>query len=217
MRKPALIVAFAAAVIAPLMPLAAQAPPSASADIQIQLGDLLAGEARFRDAADAYRRALAAAAAAAEPALARRAESGVALMLLRIGDFPGARAHAERLSRGNPADAPAHSLYGDTLWAFGLFEEAERAYETALKTDIADARGHHGRARVLTARSRMADALVEAQEALKLAPRDSEFHHTVGVIYERQHRYAQRLEGIHFIASIHQAVPTSLDSGRPLA
>jgi tetratricopeptide (TPR) repeat protein/predicted aspartyl protease len=187
MRKPALIVALAAAVIAPLMPLAAQAPPSASADIQIQLGDLLAGEARFRDAADAYQRALAA--ASAEPALARRAESGLALMLLRSGDFPGARAHAERLSKGDAADAPAHSLYGDTLWAFGLFEEAERAYETALKADIADARGHHGRARVLTARSRLADALVEAQEALKLAPRDSEFHHTVGVIYERQHHY----------------------------
>jgi tetratricopeptide (TPR) repeat protein/predicted aspartyl protease len=187
MRKPALIVALAAAVIAPLMPLAAQAPPSASADIQIQLGDLLAGEARFRDAADAYQRALAA--AATEPALARRAESGLALMLLRSGDFPGARAHAERLSKGEAADAPAHSLYGDTLWAFGLFEEAERAYETALKADIADARGHHGRARVLTARSRFADALVEAQEALKLAPRDSEFHHTVGVIYERQHHY----------------------------
>ena len=187
MRKPALIVALAAAVIAPLMPLAAQAPASASADIQIQLGDLLAAEARFRDAADAYQRALAA--ASAEPALARRAESGLALMLLRSGDFPGARVHAERLTRGDAADAPAHSLYGDTLWAFGLFEEAERAYETALKADIADARGHHGRARVLTARSRLADALVEAQEALKLAPRDSEFHHTVGVIHERQHRY----------------------------
>jgi len=42
MRKPALIVAFAAAVLAPLLPLAAQAPSSVPADIQIQLSGLLA-------------------------------------------------------------------------------------------------------------------------------------------------------------------------------
>lgn len=186
MRKPARLVALASIVIAPLL-LAAQAPPSASADIQLQLGDRLAGEARFRDAADAYQRALAA--ASADPAVKRRAQSGLALMLLRVGDFAGARAQAEQLTRGERADAPALSLYGDTLWAFGLFEESARAYDAALKADPADARGHHGRARALTARSRLADALVEAQEALALAPRDSEFHHTVGVIYERQHRY----------------------------
>src|SRR4030095_14304677 len=122
MRKPALIVAFAAPVLAPLLPLAAQAPSSVPADIQIQLGDLLAAEARFRDAADAYQRALAA--AAAEPVLARRAQSGLALMLLRTGDFAAARAHAEQLTRGEAPDAAAHSLHGDTLWAFGLFDEA---------------------------------------------------------------------------------------------
>jgi tetratricopeptide (TPR) repeat protein len=188
MRNPALSFAFAAAVIAPLMmPLAAQSPPSASADIQLQLGDLLAGEARFREAADAYQRAVAA--ESADPAVTRRAQSGLALMLLRVGDFAGARAEAEHLTRTDGADAAALSLYGDTLWAFGLFEEADRAFGAALKADPADARGHHGRARALVARSRLSDALTEAQEALKLAPREPEFHHTVGVIYERQHRY----------------------------
>ena len=187
MRKPALAVALAAALVAPLMPLAAQAPQSASADIQLQLGDLLAGEARYRDAADAYQRAFAA--ATADAALARRAQSGLALMLLRSGDFAGARLQAEQLTKAQPADAPALSLYGDTLWAFGLFEEAERAFDAALKASASDARGHHGRARALTARSRLADAMVEAQEALRLAPRDPEFHHTVGVIYERLHRF----------------------------
>jgi tetratricopeptide (TPR) repeat protein len=186
MRKPVLLVALAAAVIAPLV-LAAQAPPSASADIQLQLGDLLAGEARFRDAADAYRRA--AAAGPADAALARRAQAGLALMLLRVGDFAGARAQAEELTKAERVDPPALSLYGDTLWSFGLFDEAEHAYDAALKADPADARGHHGRARALIGRSRFADAMVDAQEALTLAPRDEEFHHTVGVIYERQHRY----------------------------
>ena len=186
MRKPALLIALASVVIAPLL-LAAQATPSAAPDIQLQLGDLLAGDARFRDAADAYQRA--AAAAAADPALRRRAQSGLALMLLRVGDFAAARAQAEPLTKTDTPDAASFSLYGDTLWAFGLFEESERAYSTALTMDAADARAHHGRARILTARSRLADALVEAQEAVRLSPRDAEFHHAVGVVYERQHRY----------------------------
>jgi Flp pilus assembly protein TadD/predicted aspartyl protease len=188
MRTPALLLALASLVVAPVvMPTAAQAPPSASADIQLQLGDLLASEARFRDAADAYQLALVA--ASADVPVARRARAGLALMLLRTGDFAGARAHAEQLTRSDAADAAAQSLYGDTLWAFGLFDEAEHAYESALKADPSNARGHHGRARTLTARSRLADAMVEAQQALMLAPRESEFHHTVGVIYERQHRF----------------------------
>jgi tetratricopeptide (TPR) repeat protein len=184
MRKAGLLLALASALLAPLV-LAAQAPPSAAPDIQLQLGDLLAGDARFRDAAEAYRNAL----TAADPAIARRAQAGLALMLLRVGDFAGARVQAEQLTAAGAANAAAVSLYGDTLWAFGLFEESGNAYDAALKLDPADPRAHHGRARALTARSRLADALVEAQEALRLSPREFEFHHTVGVIYERQRRY----------------------------
>ena len=167
---------------------AAQPPASAAADIQIQLGDLLAADARFRDAADAYRRA---AAAAADPRSKQRAQAGLALMLLRIGDFDGARVQAEQLAQADGGDAPSLALYGDTLWAFGLFEEAERAYDRALSLDAREARAHHGRARALAARSRLDEAMAEAQEALKLAPREPEFHHTVGVIFEREHRYEE--------------------------
>ena len=168
------------------MPLSAQVPPSASADIQLQLGDLLAGDARFRDAIDAYRRA---AAGATDPVVRRRAASGLTLMMLRIGDFAGARAQAEQLVESGGPDAAGQSLYGDALWAFGLFDEADRAYETALGIDPGNPRAHHGRARALIARNRLDDAFVEVQQALQLAPRDPEFHHTVGVLYERQHRY----------------------------
>ena len=134
MRTPALLLALASLVAAPVvMPTAAQAPSSASADIQLQLGDLFAAEGRIGDAADAYQRALAA--AAADVALARRARAGLTLMLLRTGDFGGARALAEQLTHGDGSDAAAQSLYGDTLWAFGLFDEAGHAYETAIEAD----------------------------------------------------------------------------------
>ena len=178
--------ACAAAVAVPLLVMA-QAPQSAAADIELQLGDLLANEARFRDAQETYRRAISA--SGDDVALRRRAQAGLALVLLRTGDFANANVEARRLITENPADARAQSLYGDTLWAIGLFDEAEHAYETALKENAAEPRAHHGRARSLTAHSRLADALVEAQEALKLAPREAEFHHSVGVIYERQHRF----------------------------
>ena len=179
----ALIVA--PAVLSALSTPPRQPPPPAAADIQVQLGDLLAADARFRDAADAYERA----AAADDPALARRATAGLALMLLRIGDFDGARRHAESLVQGAAPDAPSLSLHGDALWAGGLFEEAEAAYAAALRLDAGNARARHGRARALAARSRLDAALTEAQDALRLQPRDAEFHHTVGVILERQHRY----------------------------
>jgi Flp pilus assembly protein TadD/predicted aspartyl protease len=182
----ALASACAIAIVAPLLVLA-QVPQSATADIELQLGDLLMNDARFREAQEPYRRAISA--SADQPSLRRRARSGLVLALLRTGDFLNAHTEASRLTDDNPNDAHAQALMGDTLWALGLFDEAWDAYNTALKNDSGEPRAHHGRARSLTARGRLTDALVEAQEAVKLAPREPEFHHAVGLIYERQHRY----------------------------
>lgn len=174
-----------AAVAAPLAPLVAQAPPAAS--VQLQFARLLMNEARYRDAVDAYRRAVAA--AGDDATLSPEAHRGLAQALLKTGDFASARKAAESATAAAPDNAAMQALYGDTLWASGLFDEAEHAYEQALARDPADARAHHGRARTLVAHNRLDDAFAEAQEALRLAPREGEFHHTVGVIYERQHKY----------------------------
>ena len=56
MRRLVVVAAFAAA---PLV-LFAQAPKNATADIQLQFGRMLMDDARYREAVDAYRRALAA-------------------------------------------------------------------------------------------------------------------------------------------------------------
>jgi predicted aspartyl protease len=180
--------ALSMALALPLI-LAAQAPQSAIGDIEVQFGDLLANEARFREAVESYRRAVAA--AGEDEALRRRARAGLALALLRTGDFAAARAEAQQLVASDAGDARALALFADTLWASGLFDEAELAYENALKADPGEARAHHGRARTLTARSRLDEALVEAHEALRLAPREAEYHHDAGVIYERQHRFEE--------------------------
>src|SRR5437763_129513 len=186
MRTSAVLLALASLAAAPLV-LTAQAPPSAAADIQLQLGDLLARDARFRDAADAYRRARAA--AGDDPAVRRRAQAALALMLLRTGDFAAARIEAEQLTHAPGVNAAALAIYGDALWSSGLFEEAEEAYDGALKLDGGDPRAHHGRARALTGHSRLREALIEAREALNASPRDAELHHTLGVILEREHQF----------------------------
>ena len=77
------------------------------------------------------------------------------------------------------------------MWASGLFEEAEGRYRDAVAKTPELARGRHGLARALAARSKLGAALDEAQTALRLAPRDLEIHHTVGSVYERMRRYEE--------------------------
>ena len=183
MRATAFLVASALAA-APLV-IAAQAPRDA--DVQLQFAGILMREARYRDAADAYRRAIPL--TGDDAVLTSKAHAGLSLALLRIGDFPGARREAERARTAEPASPAVEALYADTLWASGLFDEAERAYDDALGQNPAEARARHGRARALAAHNRLDDAFAEATEAVRLAPREPEFHHTLGVIYERQRRY----------------------------
>lgn len=165
--------------------LTANAPQPASAEVQVQLGDLLFAEARYGDAADAYRRAL------ASEALGGRAGVGLVLTQLRLGEFGSAFNEASSLRGRYPTIPNVAAVHGDALWAYGLFEEAESAYDAALAVDSAEPRARHGRARALAARSRLTDAITDAQEALRLSPREAEFHYTVGAIYERMHSFEE--------------------------
>lgn len=165
--------------------LTAQAPQPASVDVQVQLGDLLFAEGRYGDAADAYRRAL------PSEALGVRAGVGLVLSQLRQGEFARAFSEASVLRDRYETAADVAAVHGDALWAYGLFEEAETAYDAAIKADPTQSRARHGRARGLAARSRLADAIADAQEALRLSPREAEFHYTVGSIYERLHSFEE--------------------------
>jgi tetratricopeptide (TPR) repeat protein len=161
--------------------------PSHAADVQLQLGHHLMAEGRYLEALDAYQRALKVAPAGEM----REPRAGVILAALRVAEFDVARTEADALAASAPVDAEALALHGDALWASGLFEEAEARYREAeaLSPDLARAR--HGKARSLAARSRLDEAMVEAQAALRIAPRDLEIHHTVGAIYERMRKYEE--------------------------
>ena len=164
------------------------APQSQSAEIQLQLGNEFLAEGRYQDALDAYQRALTVVGARRSARGARRASSSP-----RCGSpsstWPAPKPKSSSPRRRKSPEALA--LYGDALWASGLFEEAEARYRDALAVAPDLARGHHGMARSLAARSQLDEAMDEAQTALRLAPRDLEIHHTVGAIYERMHKYEE--------------------------
>ena len=176
-------------VVAIPLAIAAQAPADSgpAADVQLQLGDLLFADGRYAESRDAYRRAT----TAPDAAVAGRAAAGVVMAQLRVGDFRAALVDADALLRRPPDDALLNAVHGDALWAAGMFQEAEAAYETCLGLDPLQARGHHGRARSLAAKNQMTAAIAEAQDAVRLDPREGEFHNTVGSIYQRMHRFGE--------------------------
>lgn len=149
--------------------------------IQLQLGNLLVKDGRYEEAVEALRRAR----RDASPEVATRASAALVTALLRIGDFESAFGEAEALATGAPRSADALATYADALWALGRFEESARAVKDALALDPSLPQAHHGLARVFAARSRLEDALVEAQAALKDAPASGEFQYTLGSIYQR--------------------------------
>ena len=162
-------------------------PASEASEVQLRIGDLLFAEGRFSDSLDAYRNAL----KTAPPDATRRPRMGVIASALRVAEFGLARLEAEKLHQSDPKGPDATALYADALWSSGLFQEAETGYRDALAAAPELARGHHGVARSLAARSHLEEALGEAQAALRLSPRDLEIHHTVGTIFERMHKYEE--------------------------
>ncbi len=186
MRRGVRAVAVSALVVAGSFAIYADAM-SQSGEIELQLGHEFFREGRFADALEAYQKAL----QASVPADLRAARSGIVQSALRVAEFPTARDQAAALLEDSPEDPNALALYADALWASGLFEEAESRYRDALAKAPELARGLHGVARSLAARSKLDEALTEGQAALRHAPRDLEIHHTIGSIYERMHRYEE--------------------------
>jgi predicted aspartyl protease len=186
MRMPLRFVSVAATLCVAAT-LALRADVDADADLQFQLGSMFFEETRYREAVDAFERAT----HTDDPALALRARKGKVRAALRIAEFGLARKEATTLREQPGADAESLSLFGDALWAFGLFDEADRAYVEAAQREPGSSRAQFGRARTLAALNRVDEALDAALTASAAAPRDGEIHSLVGDLYERLYRYDQ--------------------------
>jgi tetratricopeptide (TPR) repeat protein len=180
--------ALTAAVIVAGCTLAMRADTAqGDAELQFQLANLLFDETRYREAIQAYDKAI----DSGTPAVIDRARKGKVRSALRIAEFGVARQEAERLRAADKPDAEAITLYGDALWANGLFDESDRAYRDALGLEPESSRARFGTARSLATRNRLDEALDEALAAVAIAPRDGEIHATIGDIYERLNRFDQ--------------------------
>lgn len=162
---------------------ASRQAPSPSA--QLERGDALFADGRYTEARDAYRAAL----AGEDRGISSRAATGLVLSVLRVGDFANALREARQLRDDRPDEAGVAALHGEALWASGLFEQAETAFDAALALDASEARARHGVARSLGARSRLPEGIAEAEAAIRLDPGVVDFHHTAGHLYERVGRY----------------------------
>ena len=176
----------AAAVMAGTLVLGADDKITAGdAELQYQLGNLLSEETRYREALDAFDKAT----HTEDPALQLRARQGKVKTALRIAEFDLAQKEAELMRAAAPDNPEALSLYGDSLWSAGLFDEAEDVYRRALSLNQESSRARFGVARSLATRSKLEEALTEALAAVALAPRDGEIHAEVGNIFERLNRF----------------------------
>ena len=178
------LVALAVAVALPCLP-GASPVVSASDEVQLQLADLLFADGRYVEALEAYRLVK----SSPDTALRARGLTGVVKSLLRLGDFQPALHEATELRTLTPREPEAIALHGDSLWAAGLFEESDDAYDDALTISPDLPRARHGVGRSLAAQSRLDAASGEVLAALKSAPEEGEYHYTLGSIYERQRRF----------------------------
>lgn len=156
-------------------------------EASFQLGARLYEEGRYREALEAYD----VAAHGEDAALARRARKGRVMSALRVAEFDLARREAALLVTASDADADAHTLYGDALWATGLFDEADGAYREALDRAPESSRARFGLARSLASKTKLDEALDEARLAAESSPRDPEMHALLGQVYERQGQFEE--------------------------
>ncbi len=181
-RTALLGLAFAAA--APLLLTATATPDAARVETRLQLADLLYNDHRYWESMAGYDRAK----EGASTDQLVRAASGMLRSLLHVAEFSRAEQEAEFLKGLGLTDPAAQALHADALWAFGLFPEAEQAYEEILARAPDTPAARHGYGRGLAGLGRLEEARVEVQAAIAGEPR-SEFFHTLGTIYRRQGRY----------------------------
>ena len=114
--SPRILVTFGFALLAT----AVASTDTRTAPIMLQLGDLLFSEGKYSEARKAYEVAQ----DTEDDSIRRSGIMGMIRTSLRLGDFTPAMATARELRENVPDDALVQAIYGDALWASGLFEEA---------------------------------------------------------------------------------------------
>ena len=159
----------------------------ATARTQTQIADILYEHADYWTALRMYLTAT----ECDDPTVRDRARTGAVRSALRVSEFPVAVTQLQSLRAQGSNDPSLLTLAGDTLWASGRFDEAERSYKDAAAIDTANPRARHGLAKALASRNQLSRAVDEVQSALRATPNDPDILQTLGTIYEQMHRYTE--------------------------
>jgi predicted aspartyl protease/Flp pilus assembly protein TadD len=162
--------------------LSAQEPSSQD---QLERGDTLMSRLQYEEAYVVYR----ALRENSEAQTRVRAGTGMVRALLRLNLYADAAREGAAVAARDGALAPAVALHGDTLWASGLFQEAEAKYDEALKIDAADPTALHGRGRSRAARRQLEPAVTDIRQAIAAAPKEPSYHYTLAAILEEQRQF----------------------------
>jgi predicted aspartyl protease/Flp pilus assembly protein TadD len=178
-------IAIATAFVVGTLAVAGAFSGTADPLVQLQLGQLLYRQGQFRSAIDAFEMA----ATSDDPAVRVPARAGLARSAMRIGEFVRSRQEAEALKREAPGSAFALAVHGESMWAGGLFDEAEKSHRAALAIDPEEPWARNGLAIALAARGHLDEAMDHARAAVTADPGEAEFHHTLGSVYENKLQY----------------------------
>ena len=182
-----LVLVMAGATALPIVIGAQSTPATTRSETRLQLADLLRGDQRYWEAIPIYDQAKA---GATQEQLVR-ASTGMLQSLLQVAEFTRAYEEAGYLRGLAPRDPEALALNGDALWSAGLFDEAEQVYRDVLAIDPESAGARHGLARSLATQQQYEEALDWVQAALAVSSDAAVFHHTLGSIYQRMHRFPE--------------------------
>jgi tetratricopeptide (TPR) repeat protein len=148
---------------------ASEQAESETAESLLQRATVLFEARQFHEALETFDLAI----RAGEGPQVVQARIGKIRSALRVAEFGVALRDGEALRAEAAEDPEALAVYGDTLWAAGLFDEADEAYAEALRLVPDAPRARFGRARSLATMGRAEEALREALAASADAPEDA--------------------------------------------
>ena len=180
------------------LPVVIGAQSTGRSETRIQLGNLLLDDGRYWEAIRVFEQAK----EGANLEQLVRASAGLLKVLLPVAEFTRAHVEAQFLRELAPEDPETLVLVGDALWAAGLFEEAEQLYRDVLAVAPESSGARHGVARSLTTRQGYEEALDWVEAALEVAPDAAAFHHTLGYIYQRLHRFSDAADAFQRYADL---------------
>lgn len=174
------------------MTLAVSAQEGPSQENAIERGDTLMSRLQYEEAYAAYRSVR----DSSEAMTRVRAGTGMVRALLRLSLYAEAAREGAAVAARDGELAPAVALHGDSLWASGLFQEAEHRYDEALRIDQSDPTALHGRGRARAARRQFDSALADIRQAIGVVPKEPAFYYTMASIHEDMRQFRAAAEAL---------------------